>query len=296
MPAYGAYPIADAKTAGEEISSTYEGRHITLLESDLIHPTHTDGLVNKGDPVCSATGGGQIVGVALSSAVAAPDRIAIDTEGIWVLDVVAADGDGNSAVAGGDLIYINTTTGVLSKISSIATQVPFGYALGIITGGNTEAIAVKVHFDPLACCGDVVQAKEITFVEEGAGVYTGSVTIPAGATINNVVVHAVALWDAATSATLIVGDVADPNGFFDAVDLKATNLLAGESIDFAHTGGVEGADVDAPAAAVEVRRRYLAGPRVVTGEVTSVGAGTAGRTRITVTYSKPDTSTLATFV
>jgi len=142
--------------------------------------------------------------------------------------------------------------------------------------------------------GGPLAVQEITFVEDGAGTYTGSVTLPAGATLINVIVHAVALWTAGTSAALIVGDVADPNGFFDAVNLKATDLLAGESIDFAHTGGVEGADVDAPAAAVAVRRRYLAGARVVTGEVTSVGAGTAGRTRITVLYSMPATSVLAT--
>ena len=149
MPAYGVYPVADALTPGDEISSTYEGRHITLLESDLIHPTHTDGFVNKGDPICSATGGGQIVGVAFTSAAAATDRIAIDTEGIWNLDVVAADDDGNIAVAGGDRLYISITTAVVSKISSTVTNVPFGYALGIIDSGSTEAIAVKVHWDPI---------------------------------------------------------------------------------------------------------------------------------------------------
>ena len=148
MPSYGAYPVADAKNPGDEISSTYEGRHLTLLESDLVHPTHADGFVDKGDPVVSATGKPAIVGVAFKSAEAATDRIAIDTEGIWALDVVAQNDAGNVAVAGGDLIYINTTTAVLSKISNGATQVPFGYALGIITSGNTEAIAVKVHWNP----------------------------------------------------------------------------------------------------------------------------------------------------
>lgn len=148
MPSYGAYPVADAQGPGEEISSTYEGRHLTLLESDLVHPTHADGFVDKWDPVVSATGLPCIVGVALQSALAATDRIAFDTEGIFALDVVAANDAGNSAVAGGDLIYINTTTAVLSKISNGATQVPFGYALGIITSGNTESIAVKVHWNP----------------------------------------------------------------------------------------------------------------------------------------------------
>ncbi|MBU2177638.1 MAG: hypothetical protein KJ556_21305 [Gammaproteobacteria bacterium] len=140
--------MADAKNPGEEISSLYEGRILTLLESDLVHPTHADGFVDKGDPVCSATGKPMVVGVALKSAAAATDRIAIDTEDIWVLDVVAANDAGSVAVAGGDLIYINTTTGVLSKISNQVTQVPFGIALGIVTSGSTAAIAVKVHTFP----------------------------------------------------------------------------------------------------------------------------------------------------
>jgi len=47
----GVYPDADVMDAGEEISSTYEGRHVTLLESELVHLDNGDGLVNKGDPV-----------------------------------------------------------------------------------------------------------------------------------------------------------------------------------------------------------------------------------------------------
>jgi len=144
MPGYGEFPIADARAVGE-FSSTYEGRHITLLESEITHPPGGDGFVDIYDPCVF---GAQGVGVALSAAAAATERITLDTEGIYVLDVVASDDGGNSAVAGGDLLYINTTSCVLSKISNGATQIPFGIALGIITGGLTERICVKVHYDP----------------------------------------------------------------------------------------------------------------------------------------------------
>lgn len=283
MPTFGVYKAVDGYSAGDEVSSTYEGRHITVLESEITHPSHADALVNKGDPVVV---GNQIVGVAFESAAAATDLIAIDAEGIWGLSVVGSDDSGNSAVAGGDLLYINTTTCMISKITDITTQIPFGFAMGVVGAGVTGVIAVKVHFDP-ANQNDVPQCKEVSFTEDGAGVYTGSINLPGGATILNVIVHAVALWTAGTSAAMIVGDATDPNGFFDAINLKATDLLAGEGIDFAHTGGKEGADVDAPAAAVHVRRRYLAAARVVSGEITSVGAGTAGRTRMTVCYTVP---------
>jgi len=141
----GVYPTADALDAGTEISSTYEGRHLTFLESELIHPSHTDGMVDKGDPVVV---GENIVGVALSGAAAATDYIAIDTEGIWVLDVAATNEDGNIAVAAGDEIFINKTSCALSKNPNKNTHARFGYALGAIVSGATNTIAVKVHWNP----------------------------------------------------------------------------------------------------------------------------------------------------
>ena len=121
------------------------------MESDLIHPTHTDGMADHGDPVVFGATGLQSVGVVVGpSAAVAADEVTVDTEGIWGIDVYAQDDAGGSAVAGGDLLYISTTApAVVSKISNQATQIPFGYALGIITTpGNIEVIAVKVHFDP----------------------------------------------------------------------------------------------------------------------------------------------------
>ena len=124
---------------------------------------------------------------------------------------------------------------------------------------------------------------ERTFTETGAGTYTATVTVPAGATIHDIIVNGVALWTAATSATMIVGDGTDPDGYYTAVNLKATDLLAGESISFALAGGKAGAYI----ANSQVSPRYSAAARTISGVVTSVGAGTAGRTRMTVLYSAP---------
>ena len=135
---------ATGHSAGEQCSSTYEGRHLTLEESYLVHPTHADGFVDGGDPVVV----GRIVGVAFVDAAADTDFIAIDTEGIWFLNAVANDDSGGSAINEGDEIFINRTTGVLSKITNIATQQPFGYALGDIASGTTDLVAIKVHHDP----------------------------------------------------------------------------------------------------------------------------------------------------
>lgn len=134
-----------------------------------------------------------------------------------------------------------------------------------------------------------VEAQEVTFTETtGAGVYTGSVTVPAGATILDVIINGVALWNPVTSATLKVGDATDDDGYFTGVDLKATDLLAGESLSFALAGGKVGAYI----ANSQVSPRYLATARVISGIITTVGAsGTTGRTRMTVVYALNDRST-----
>jgi predicted RecA/RadA family phage recombinase len=129
--------LATGKTAGEECSSTGEGRHLSLEESYLTHPVHGDGFVDKGDPVNC----GDFVGVAFTSAAAATDTIAIDTEGIWFLNVIASDDVGTVAVAPGDQLYINT--GVVSKKAS---GIPFGKSLGVLSGSvSNQVCAVKVH-------------------------------------------------------------------------------------------------------------------------------------------------------
>lgn len=139
-----------------------------------------------------------------------------------------------------------------------------------------------------------VLAQEVTFTEtSGAGTYTGSVTVPVGATILDIVVNGVALWNNAGACTMIVGDVADDNGYFDAIDLKATDLLAAESLSFTAAGGKAGAYI----ANSQVSPRYSASARVISGIiVTASTGGTLGRTRMTVIYTTDGATSAATKV
>lgn len=135
-----------------------------------------------------------------------------------------------------------------------------------------------------------VVSKEVTFTETtGAGVYTGSVVVPAGSTILDVKVRSTALWTATTSATMKVGDGTDDDGWFIGIDLKATDLLVGEEISFDQTGGKQGAYLNntsglrAPV--------YNAAEVTISGIITTVGAaGNAGRTRMLVVYAPPFTT------
>jgi len=129
--------VVGERLAGDEISSTYEGRHLTFLESELTHPSHTvefgDELVNKGDPV--VVNDEAIVGVALKSAKTVNDLITIDTEGIFVLEVVAT-----GAMPVGAAIYITAGTGIL--VNTFGQW--FGWALSALNA-ETGLAAVKVH-------------------------------------------------------------------------------------------------------------------------------------------------------
>lgn len=170
MPTTAGVYIA-ALENGTEVSSTYEGRHLTMVEDELMHPLHADVFVNKGDPVVIAralgatphTAYGLAVGVAFNDGAALTDLIAIDTEGIWNLNVNAFDDNGGVDVNPGDALFISDDSAgtddsshdgvgncVISKIRNNAIQIPFGYALGYIAASAYGVIAVKVHWDPRA--------------------------------------------------------------------------------------------------------------------------------------------------
>lgn len=155
---------------------------------------------------------------------------------------------------------------------------------------------------------DRVVVEEIVLNEadgSAAGVYSGSITIPSNSYVIDVLVHNVALWTAGTSATLIVGDGVDDDCYFTGVDLEATDLLAGEGIDFNLPGGQQGADVvetltegtPNTLVATQLKRSFLTDSRTITAKVTTVGTAAAtGITRVIVIHARPGTSQTATFV
>jgi hypothetical protein len=140
----------------------------------------------------------------------------------------------------------------------------------------------------------VVKAIEVTFTEtSGAGTYTGSVPVPAGSSLVDILVNGVALWDNAGTITMTVGDAGNASGYYAAINLKATDLLAGESISFAMAGGKAGAYI----ANSQVSPRYSASARTISGVITtSSTGGSAGRTRMTVLYTTVGSGVVAAAV
>lgn len=165
-----------------------------------------------------------------------------------------------------------------------------------LTIGSTALTATAAELNQVAgITGFPVQAQRRSFTETtGAGTYTGSVTVPAGALITDIKIWSTVLWNATTSAIMKVGDAADDDGWFTGIDLKATDLLVGEEINFENLGGKQGAYL--VAASGTRTTAYSASARVVSGIITTVGAaGSAGRSFMEVHYTLP-TATAATKV
>lgn len=129
------------RPAGDQISSTGEGRHILVKESDIGgKPVHADWLVDKGDPVALF----DAVGVALKDATSPNDVIPIETEGIWRLSVTNTGLNNFGTIVPGQVLFI-TAAGIITDdwVSSYAI---FGFALEPIDSVRTQVIAVKVHW------------------------------------------------------------------------------------------------------------------------------------------------------
>lgn len=129
---------ATYQEAGQQCSSTNEGRYVNIVESMLTHPYHDagDDLVQKGDPCVTF----ELVGIAMQTALATDEVVSIDTEGIWWLMVKSFSF--GWAINIGQRVYIDTTTAV---VSDDIEGMPFGWALGSVADGETTLIAVKVH-------------------------------------------------------------------------------------------------------------------------------------------------------
>lgn len=150
---------------------------------------------------------------------------------------------------------------------------------------DTFAIRGEIIRNP----GALTRAMEAFFVETpGDGVYTAAFALPAGATIQDIIVSGPVGWTADFwSATLKVGDAADDDGFFRNINLTDADLVTDECISLGAAGGRGGAYMSV--AGAQINRRFSTAARTISAVVTVVGGSTGsdGRTRVTVLYSQP---------
>lgn len=125
----------------------------------------------------------------------------------------------------------------------------------------------------------------------GAGTYTGTVVLPAGAVVQDVVIRNDALWTATTSATMNVGDADVATGYFSGLNLKTTPAAATAAVPTSASAYLS----HASGGAYKGFNKYYATGGLITGTIVTVGAaGNAGITRMFVSYTVPNVPISAT--
>jgi len=143
----------------------------------------------------------------------------------------------------------------------------------------------------------MVHSKLVTFTEDATSTtHTGTVAIPAGSQILDIIVWSSVLWSD-DSAAMIVGDATDDNGWFESFQLDTTDLVVGERLQAASDnfwGGKQGVYLTTagrfgPATGDGMGGYYAAAGSVI-GKITVTGpSATAGRTFMNVIYATPST-------
>lgn len=150
-------------------------------------------------------------------------------------------------------------------------------------------------FNPLIIVGHrIAYNSGGTGTEATSRTYTSSIVVPPYSLLFDVGAVAEALWTGSGTVSLKAGDADDDDGFLAATDLKATELLAEESIQIgagtALAGGMVGAFIAnsqwGKGGGGGVYGRWAAVARTITFKVTCSGTATAGVTRVYVVYAQ----------
>lgn len=188
--------------------------------------------------------------------------------------------------------------GAYSKWNSAGTALVFYTAAGLEIyriDGATRKVTYAAGTE-LDVSGGVVGAKvslTALFTEDATSLtHTATFTIPAGAILDDILVVPQVLWTGGTAA-FTCGDANSANGWFTSCNLKATDLILGERLQASNAnnwGGVNGAYLTTAGRFGQQSTTMIGGycPTAysVIGVVTvGTPATTAGRTRMTVTYT-----------
>ena len=158
-----------------------------------------------------------------------------------------------------------------------------GFKLGGTAVSATAAELNKCDGIPATAYQTVMEMRSFTETA-GAGTYTATVTVPANSLVIDVVWKNTALWTAATSATLIVGDADDADGYFKDIDLKSAPLAATAGVPTSISSLLE----DNGSNAYKGMQKYSTAAQVITATVTTEGVtGNTGRSYLFVTYATP---------
>jgi hypothetical protein len=267
--AIGCAPLALAHASGVPVSSTQRPLVVSIDSPTQMTVQYNQGVWPAGTAVTSPFPGS--AGIVITGSATYPGaRIKIHDNRVGI-----------ESVAGSTQYGVLIGAGVPGPMT--ITDNDF---TGCVVGDVRTVSGLAAYIDnPVAGGGGAgVQVGSAQFSEStGAGTYTGSVVVPAGATILDIVLTSSAVWNAFTSATMQVGDAAQPAGWYTGINLKTGGELElGEQISFNQPNGKNGIYLNN---AIGLRQGYSATARTISGVVTTSGAtGNLGRTRMLVEY------------
>jgi len=164
-----------------------------------------------------------------------------------------------------------------------------GSALIYYTAAGVEIFRI----DGTSGAGGGIVSKQVLFTEDATSLtHTGTIVLPAGATLLDIIVTPQVLWTGGTAA-FTCGDANAATGWFTTCNLKATDLVLGERLQASNAnnwGGVNGAYLTTAGRFGQQSANLIGGycPTAysVIGVVTvGTPATTVGRTRMTVLYT-----------
>jgi len=223
--------------------------------------------------------------------------------GTTAVTLVAAPGGSTQRLVESVRFYNDDTAAVtitLSKVIDGTSRTIEKFILGVGFSATVDGTGVHIVDSyggvPTSQSTSGIVIQGVKFIEDSSATsYTATVEIAAGTLVHDIGFTTTVLWNG-TSASLDIGDDDDPNGWFAAVNVKATDLVVGEVLSAADDGtwgGKNGVYLTAAGrrgritAGVDSGWYYGAASEVIFLVTPGAADGTAGRSFGWVKYSIP---------
>jgi hypothetical protein len=150
-------------------------------------------------------------------------------------------------------------------------------------GGPLQS-GTKLSTPPASATGDIgtaVLQQSVTLVHNATSVVDGTILLPGGSIIVDIITDTTTAWNSATSDTLSVGTASGGTQFASGVDVKTAAIRIRPTFTATQLTNMLALSTSAPQA-------------TVVASVTPVGSASAGQTTVTILYVQTIQTTLGT--
>ena len=150
-------------------------------------------------------------------------------------------------------------------------------------GGPLQS-GTKLSTPPASATGDIgtaVLQQSVTLVHNGSSVVDGTLLLPGGSIIVDIIADTTTAWNSATSDTLSVGSASAGTQYASGVDVKTAGGRIRPTFTTTQLTNMLALSTSSPQA-------------TVVASVTPVGSASAGQTTVTILYVQTVQTTLGT--